>query len=100
MGLCPFNENAINDGEVIATEFRGQPCQPSPCRTVCGWVAECRRELKGLKDAARERLAVAHAQEKEKTLTRLRRSLSRGTGHSVSGLQGELWEEAHEKRER
>ncbi|CAN0290945.1 unnamed protein product, partial [Ectocarpus sp. 8 AP-2014] len=59
-----------------------------------------RRELKDLKDAAREGLAVAHAQEKEKTLARLRRSLSRGTGHSVSGLQGELWEEAHEKRER
>ncbi|CAN0014959.1 unnamed protein product, partial [Ectocarpus sp. 13 AM-2016] len=59
-----------------------------------------RRELKDLKDAARERLAVAHAQEKEKTLSRLRRSLSRGTGHSISGLQGELWEEAHEKRER
>ncbi|CAM9680363.1 unnamed protein product, partial [Ectocarpus sp. 4 AP-2014] len=59
-----------------------------------------RRELKDLKDAARERLAVEHAQEKEKTLSRLRRSLSRGTGHSVSGLQGELWEEAHEKRER
>ncbi|CAM9790589.1 unnamed protein product [Ectocarpus sp. 6 AP-2014] len=58
------------------------------------------RELKDLKDAARERLAVAHAQEKEKTLSRLRRSLSRGVGHSVSGLQGELWEEAHEKRER
>ncbi|CAN0189516.1 unnamed protein product [Ectocarpus fasciculatus] len=59
-----------------------------------------RRELKGLKDAARERLAVAHGQEKEKTLARLRRSLSRGTGHSVSGLRGELWEEAHEKRTR
>lgn len=62
--------------------------------------AESRREFKDLKDAARERLAVAHAQEKEKTLTRLRRSLGRGTGHSVSGLRGELWEEAHDKRTR
>eukprot|EP00752_Nemacystus_decipiens_P012531 g11099.t1 len=57
-----------------------------------------RREFKDLQDAARERLAIAHAQEKEKTLARLRRSLGRGTGHSVSGLRGKLWEEAHEKR--
>lgn len=61
---------------------------------------EGRREFKDLKDAARERLAIAHAQEKEKIMARLRRSLGRGTGHSVSGLRGELWEEAHEKRNR
>eukprot|EP00903_Cladosiphon_okamuranus_P017497 g16117.t1 len=59
-----------------------------------------RREFKDLKEAARERLALAHAQEKEKALARLRRSLGRGTGHSVSGLREELWEEAHEKRTR
>ncbi len=59
-----------------------------------------RRELKDIKDATRERLALAHAQDKEKTLARLRRSLGRGTGHSVSGLREELWEEAHEKRTR
>lgn len=56
--------------------------------------------MKDLKDATRERLAIAHAQEKEKTLARLRRSLGRGTGHSVSGLREELWEEANERRTR
>ncbi|CAN0530066.1 unnamed protein product, partial [Laminaria digitata] len=57
-----------------------------------------RCEFKDLEDATRERLAVAYSQEKEVTLRRLRRSLGRGTGHSVGGLRGELWEEAQEKR--
>ena len=86
--------------------IRLRPCMPTsaspppptpPCQH---FFFSVRCEFKDLKEAARERLSVEYAQEKEVTLRRLRRSLGRGTGHSVGGLRGELWEEAQEKRAR
>lgn len=60
----------------------------------------CRREYEDIKDVVRERIFLGYAREKEKTLARLKRSLGRGAEHSVSGLRGDLWEEAHKKRTR
>lgn len=85
----------------IYTRVASSSSPPSPSISYLECLRlSCRRELKDLKDATHARLAVAHAQEKERTLLRLRRSLSRGTGHSVGGLRESLWEEAQQKRTR